>query len=127
AREACDAAVRAMQLHHAPAARLLVQAVDVLGDHAEQRTRTLGLRQRRVARVGPGRRDRRERLLLVLPIAPTRLRARQELLYRDRLVAAPQPARAAEVRHARRHADPGAGERDDRAAAREQPAAGIEA
>ena len=75
-----DAPVGAVQLEHALAAGLLVQAVDVLGDHARSRPAASMPRQRVVRRVGPRVREVRVRLLLVEPVAAARLRVDHELL-----------------------------------------------
>ena len=115
-----------MQLHDPAAARVLMEAVDVLGDDAEQPCLGFEARQRRVGRVGPGPREVGVRLLLVTPVALPRLRAAAELLDRHRAVATPDPPGAAEVRHVGGSADAGAGERHCPPAALHETAGAVE-
>ena len=108
AAQARHAAGVAVQLEHEPAARVLVQAVDVLGDDAAQPARALRRRQRPVRRVGLRARDVGVGLLAVVPVPPPRLRVGDELLEGNRLEAAPDAARRPEVGHPGRgaHARP---------------------
>src|SRR5712692_206785 len=99
-----------MQLEDAPAAGLLVEAVDVLRDHAGKAPRGLKPCEGQVRRVGAGRRGLCVRLFLVDPVPAARLLAGQELLDGHGPVAAPDSARASEVGDAGGGTDAGAGE-----------------
>src|SRR6185437_8396747 len=118
--ETANVAERAVELDDPPAPRLLVQAVDVLGDHADQRAGGFHRRQRPVRGVRarapePLPAERRAR-----PIAPAHVGAAQERVVLDR-IAGPGPAAAAVIGDPRLRAAAGAGERDGAASGQQPP------
>ena len=108
----------AVELQHPAAPGLLVEAVDVLGDHRLQLPRRLPLRQLPVGGVGLGVQEEHfvpveaEELLRV----PLKEGVAQDGLRRVGVLLVVEPPGAPEVRNAGLRADAGAAEEDDAAA-----------
>ena len=101
-----------VQLEHALAACVLVEAVDVLRNDRSQLARGFQGGQGAVSGVGLCALKLAVGLLFHLPVLAARVSVCEKVLKEDGLVPAPDSARAAEIRNPALCADPRSGERN---------------